>query len=111
LLDRNSTRKNPAKAILRTARGNAKKRGLEFAITLADIVIPAVCPVLKIPIMFDGKRENMPSLDRINSRLGYAKGNVIVISWRANWLKSDATFEELGLLAKFYLGLLDNRLV
>ncbi len=89
--------------MLRTARWNAKRRGFEFTITLADIVIPAVCPVLGIPIMFDGKRDNMPSLDRIDGRLGYAKGNVIVVSWRANWLKSNATNEELELLAKFYL--------
>lgn len=88
--------------MLRTARWNAKRRGLEFTITLEDIVIPAVCPALKIPILFDGGRDNMPSLDRINGRLGYVKGNVIVISWRANWLKSNATNEELKLLAKFY---------
>jgi hypothetical protein len=102
MVDRNSTRKSPAKAMLRTARWNAKRRGLEFAITLADIVIPAVCPVLKIPILFDGGRNNMPSLDRIDSNLGYVKGNVVVISWRANWLKSNATNEELELLGKFY---------
>jgi hypothetical protein len=88
--------------MLRTARGNAKRRGLEFTITLADIDIPTICPVLEIPIRFDGERDNMPSLDRINSSLGYVKGNVIVISWRANWLKSNATSEELKLLAKFY---------
>ena len=76
--------------MLRTARWNAKRRGLEFAITLADIDIPVVCPVLKIPIIFDGERDNMPSLDRIDGRFGYVKGNVIVISWCANWLKSNA---------------------
>jgi hypothetical protein len=88
--------------MLRTARGNAKRRGLEFTITLDDVVIPPLCPVLKIPIMSDGHRDNMPSIDRIDGRFGYIKGNVIVVSWRANWLKSDATSGELKLLAEFY---------
>ncbi len=36
-----------------------------------------------------------PSLDRIDSSLGYVKGNVWVISWRANHIKTDASLEEL----------------
>ena len=35
-----------------------------------------------------------PSLDRIVPELGYVKGNIRVISNRANHLKSDATLEE-----------------
>ena len=38
---------------------------------------------------------NSPSLDRIRLELGYVKGNVRVISGRANLLKNDATIEEL----------------
>jgi hypothetical protein len=39
--------------------------------------------------------DNSPSLDRIDTSKGYVKGNVWVISWRANKLKSDATLAEL----------------
>jgi hypothetical protein len=39
-----------------------------------------------------------PSLDRIDSSKGYVKGNVRVISHRANLLKNNATVEELKLL-------------
>ena len=41
-----------------------------------------------------------PSLDRIDGAKGYVKGNVRVISHRANMLKNDATIEELELVLK-----------
>jgi hypothetical protein len=34
--------------------------------------------------------------------LGYVRGNVIVVSTRANRLKGDATLDELLRLAEFY---------
>ena len=36
-----------------------------------------------------------PSLDRIFPESGYTKGNVRVISWRANWIKNNSTIEEI----------------
>lgn len=50
-----------------------------------------------------GSRTNStPSLDRIIPKKGYVRGNIIVISWRANLLKRDATIKELMQLASFY---------
>jgi hypothetical protein len=44
----------------------------------------------------DGKFSHSSySLDRIDSDKGYVKGNVQVISYRANMLKSNASIEEL----------------
>jgi hypothetical protein len=40
-------------------------------------------------------RARAASLDRIVPELGYVKGNIAVISNRANSLKSNATLEEL----------------
>jgi hypothetical protein len=40
-----------------------------------------------------------PTLDRIDNSKGYIVGNVWVISMRANRLKSDATVDELMMLA------------
>ena len=105
---RTKRKSSPERQILWSARARAKKRGLEFNLTVEDIMIPAVCPVLGIPIIHylgdgDGaRRPESPSLDRINNDLGYVQGNVIVISWRANRLKNDASIEELRAIVRFY---------
>ncbi len=89
--------------MLNRARERAKIRSLPFNITSADISIPTNCPVLGVPIKpIDGSvgpKDNSPSLDRIVPRLGYVKGNVCVISHRANVLKNNSTPEELRQVA------------
>ena len=65
---------------------------------MSDIFIPEACPLLGIEItknIVGQPTHNSPSLDRIDNRLGYVKGNVWVISHRANTLKSNASLEEL----------------
>ena len=79
------------------AKARAKKSGLPFNIVLEDIVVPDVCPVLGISIAKNSNRcqPNSPSLDKIIPSKGYVKGNIQVISHKANTIKSDATIEEL----------------
>lgn len=92
--------------MLYNAHARAKKAGVPFTITAADIIIPTHCPVLGIPLFpklgKQGGGENSPSLDRVRPEKGYVPGNVIVISNRANRLKSDATVKELRDIASFY---------
>lgn len=86
----------PERLMLNDARKRAKKKGIEFNISLEDIFIPETCPVLGIPL-FRGKGSrspNSPSLDRVVNAEGYVKGNIAVISQRANALKNDGTAEE-----------------
>ena len=88
------------RTMLAAARHRAQKSGHEFNLTEEDLVIPESCPVLGIAIFpkrggKTGPGPNSPSLDRLDNTLGYIKGNVQVISYRANGLKSDATIEEL----------------
>lgn len=95
---------HPEEYMLVRARVRAKKRGQEFSLTRADIVIPERCPVLGI-LLERGVGlacAGSPSLDRIDNAKGYVPGNVIVISNRANSLKSDASVEELRAVADFY---------
>ena len=90
--------------LLSGARKRAKKKGLSFSLVYEDIFIPLKCPVLGIPL-FSGSaasRDNSPSLDRIDNNKGYVKGNIIVISYRANRLKSDSNPIELKKIIKFY---------
>jgi hypothetical protein len=92
---------------LANARRRAEIKGLDFDLTHDDLVIPDICPILGIPLYFGRKKylNNSPALDRINNALGYVKGNVIVISWRANRIKSDATLDELRAITVYYEGL------
>jgi hypothetical protein len=53
---------------------------------------------------------NSPSLDRIDNSKGYIEGNVIVVSWRANNLKRDASIQELQKIVEFYQRLISNGL-
>jgi ribosomal protein L37AE/L43A len=91
------TEKGLKTVMLGSAKQRAKLNGLIFDLTVDDIVIPELCPVLGIPLK-SGTRENhwnAPTLDRIFLDKGYVKGNVVVISWRANFIRSNATLDEL----------------
>jgi hypothetical protein len=88
---------HPIRTMLQAAKQRAIAAGLSFCLVETDIHIPELCPVFGTPFM-RGTREsctNSLSLDRIDSTMGYVKGNVWVISNRANTIKSDATLLEL----------------
>ena len=86
----------PIKEMLRRAKQRCRKSGLDFSIIASDLFIPDTCPLLGIKIdIYHENIGNHPSLDRIDSSLGYTVGNVHVVSWRANMLKNNATAEEL----------------
>lgn len=43
-----------------------------------------------------------PSIDRIDPKRGYVRGNVVVVSMRANSIKREATIDELRKMVAFY---------
>jgi translation initiation factor 2B subunit (eIF-2B alpha/beta/delta family) len=94
---------NPEIILLYNARARAKKYGIPFSITVEDIVIPEICPILKISLTVSKSKvsPNSPTIDKIVPELGYVKGNIQVISHRANMMKSDASIEELKLFSKW----------
>lgn len=92
-------------AVLSGIRRRATARGLRFDLTVEDINNPGVCPILGIKIERSGIKniKTSPSVDRIIPELGYVKGNIQVISNKANTMKSDATPEELRMFARWVL--------
>ena len=96
-------RERPESVLLQNARQRARKGSFPCDLTLADIHVPERCPILGIPIQVGSGRAspNSPSLDRIDPSGGYTVGNVMVVSHRANTIKSDATPEELRKVADF----------
>jgi hypothetical protein len=96
---------HPEKAMLYRARQRAKILGIECSLTENDIKIPEFCPVLGIRLERKGSkdRDAAPSLDRINSNLGYTSNNVRVISNKANQIKSNATASELAAVLNYVL--------
>ena len=101
-----STYDGHRKMIVTSARRRCLKSGVPFNLSYSDIEIPSHCPVLGIPLFPSfgtrGPRDNSPSLDRIKNDLGYRKGNVEIISFRANRIKHNATPKELKKVAKYY---------
>lgn len=107
-----SYRKHPEKYLLRAARKRAQEKGVPFTLTLGDIHIPDVCPVLGLPlepIRSDiHQRAGSPSIDEIIPGRGYVPGNVAVISWRANSLKRDGLLAEFRHLVRWLEGFCDG---
>lgn len=99
---------NPIKTWAISAIASAARRasikGLAFAITKDWLLThrPTHCPVLGMELDFsvgDGRQENSPSVDRIRPARGYVQGNVVVMSHRANTIKSYGTATEHRLIA------------
>jgi hypothetical protein len=90
------------RVILHGVKLRCRQRGIEFALRATDVVIPALCPILGEPfdLTHTARSRNAPTLDRVNPQAGYVPGNVHVISWYANRLKSDcedpAVFEAIA---------------
>jgi len=91
----------------------AKQKGIPFTLTMTDLndlSIPLTCPVLGIPLRTERGRQtdNSISIDRIDSNKGYTPDNIIVVSWKANRLKSNASLQEMRKLVEFYEHLEEN---
>lgn len=84
--------------MLKRAEKRAKEKGLPFDLCVEDIQIPECCPILGMKLEVGrgkGPSDSSPSLDRIYPNLGYVRGNIIVISMRANKIKSDVSVSDI----------------
>ena len=92
------------RCLLNSIRSKCKKRNIPFNLTLEDIIIPDSCPVFGFTLeRSEGYRsDRSASIDRIDPKLGYVKGNIVVVSMKANQMKSNGNWQELQKLADFY---------
>ena len=91
--------RDPVGHLLMIARKRASQQGIPFDLEHEDLVMPEVCPVFGVPFewgvgVMGWRNMRAPSLDKIKPHLGYVKGNVRIISMRANHLKSNGTISE-----------------
>lgn len=92
------------RAKFRCKKANATRLGYNFTIDFGDIDFPTHCPILGIELNYfteHGWEDSSPSFDRIDPKKDYCKGNVAVISMRANRIKNDGTAEEHEKIAQF----------
>lgn len=93
--------RDPLGHMLHRARASAKKHGVPFSLTKADLEpAPSHCPILGLELVYSAvprgtSRNNAASLDRFIPELGYVPGNCSIISYRANTIKNDGSIEEL----------------
>lgn len=101
-------KERPEVRLYNSAKSRAKKENLDFNLDLSDIIIPEECPYLKSKITNVygtgfGYVPTNPSIDKVIPILGYVKGNIEVISCKANAMKQNASREELITFAKSVL--------
>lgn len=103
--------------MLSHAKARAFEEGVAFDLTL-DWLMEMFghithCPVLGIKIDWSkrgvGPSHHSPTIDKLIGAHGYTKGNVVLISHKANAMKSDATPEELLLFCAHHLRRLAER--
>lgn len=98
--DRAYRKKHPIRHLIAQAKQRSKGK-LDFDIEEKDFLpLPVECPVLAFKLIYGARTGGRPhpcsaSLDRFDNSKGYVKGNVNIISWRANELKKDASSKEL----------------
>ena len=92
------------------AKHRATRENVPFSLVLQDLIDIAtdVCPILHTPFVWGsaklgkGKtRPDTPTLDRVLPELGYVRGNVVFLSYRANRIKDNGTMQEHYDIADF----------
>ena len=83
----------------------SRKRGkIPLDVTIADMPVPPsplLCPVDNQPMDWCGERSVRPEIDAVDISKGHVSGNLQWVCGRHNRIKSDATSEELRLIAEY----------
>lgn len=100
LKERRSKPETWVRIALNQMRSRAISKGIPFNIEPHELTAPTHCPVLGIKLAYGSRATDgvgaCPSFDKLRPELGYVRGNVRVISFRANTIKNDATKAEVA---------------
>ena len=96
------------KEIYNNLKSSAKKRHIEFTLTVLDIydlAVPLTCSVFGFRLYWHRNQfqDDSYSVDRVNTELGYIQGNLQYISYLANKCKSNMSEEELQKFCEYYI--------
>lgn len=97
---------NKEKFILYQIKNRSKRNNIEFDLTIDDIIIPEKCPILGVKLNLRANSKDYkfaPSVDRIDPSKGYIKGNIMIISMKANLMKNNASVEELLNFSNYFI--------
>lgn len=75
-----------------------------FDLDESDFDWPTHCPALGIRLIYESGNRTIPNratIDRLDPSLGYEKGNVAVISRKANLIKNNGTYSEIAAVANW----------
>lgn len=105
------SRRRHKEIITRWAKYRAKAKGIPFAITSEDFVIPSHCPCCGVRLVPKEERltrmktgaHDSPSLDRKVPSLGYVPGNIAILCMACNAKKAGIDEQMLKFLLD-YLG-------
>lgn len=91
------------RAKFRAKKANTLRIGRAWNLDFGDLEFPTHCPILGIELDYfnEEHQANSPSFDCVYPELGYIKGNVFIISMRANRIKNDGSAEEHLAIAKY----------
>jgi hypothetical protein len=89
--------------VKRSRTGNTSRT--QLSVEYYQTLFVTHCPLLGLELTYEncGQKatpNNYATLDRIDSSKGYVKGNVQILSFRANTIKGDASLKELKLIVK-----------
>jgi hypothetical protein len=94
------------KQLIKCSKARAKKKNLPHDLDIKYLrsIATEYCPYQNVKLRwaddsidenFGTCSANSPSIDRIDDKKGYVRGNVVIVSHRANAIKRDATEQEL----------------
>lgn len=92
--------RDPFVTLARLKKSECKKKGFDYNLDSDYLreIWTGICPITKQELTIGNKgagSHKSAHLDRMNSKLGYVKGNVCYINGRSNRIKYNATVEEL----------------